>query len=209
MNLSPSHELRKDWKRRPQYGRRMVTAPSDIHYGKLRLGIILAPMGETISPVVLNFAAYVAGFPRARKAALAGGKHLGRRRILSELCDCPGTMAIDTSRFLSRVRAFHWCGPGQDEFPRNSLLLRWLAENVRRELQAPYGKHQRHLVLWTQLPLLPPGMSIENVQLREVLYVLGRVAENYADFVAIHRKGRLDFLKFRSGPTFPEGSWKI
>lgn len=210
MNFSPYLNSRTDWEARPHYRPGMGTEPSETHYGKLKLGIILAPQGETIAPGVLNFAAFVAGFPRAEKVALTTGKRsLGRRKVLLELLSCQRTMAVDTSRLFGKAKEFRWCGPGQDEFPRNGLILHWLAKQVREKVQAPYGKHERFLILWVSLPPLPQGMTLEDLNLTASLYSIGRIAENYADFAAIHRNGRLDFLKFRAGHCFPEGSYKV
>src|SRR3989344_2701122 len=139
---------------------------SGIERGKLKLGVILAPHGETIIPGVLNLAAYITEFPRAEKIALATGKRsLGRRKLLSELCACRGTMAVDTSRIFGKAKKFRWCGPGQDEFPRNGLLLHWLNQRVRAEVRALDGKYQRHLILWVQLPPLPPGKTLDDLNL--------------------------------------------
>ena len=178
--------------------------------GRLRLGLIVAPPGQQIEKQVLDFCIYVAEFPKVEKIAKATGKRsLGRHKLLAELLSCKRTLTVDTARFFGKSKELRWCGPGQDGFPRNGDLLYWLNQQVREKAAAPFGKHERHLVFLLTLPPLPSWITIDNFNLTGVLYSAGRIIEQYADFVAIYRNGQLDFLKNRSGHTFPEVSWKI
>lgn len=182
----------------------------DLSKGKLKVGLIMAPPGEKIEANVLNFALYLTGFPKAEKIALATGKRtLGGKKLLAELISSRGTVGVETSRVFGKCKGYQCSVPGEDGILRNGILISWLVRRVREEIRAPSDKSTRYLVFLHTLPALLPGRTVDDINLLESHFSLGRIIEQYSDFIAVRRCGRIDFLKHRTGDVFPEGSWQI